>query len=283
MSREWVYKRDMLTFSTPVVLCSASFPKTGGKDMRKFYEKYIGLHCFPTQQKTKRLLSMHQHRHKSNHLQTHATPTQQQRSLAHQISESTKSLPSHTQPHSQPQPHLQQPQRKRLPRPASANTLTRKPPEILAMSTSLASRWSKHLQTQGLDPDSKRQHTQQQHVQRVRGVAASRAALLSQQAATAEAAATGGKRQRPQSAPGRRRSQNNTYATNKYSSSSNNNNNNNNNAAAATSPMQSPFERFGGDAEERPVVGIREFIDQVRTLRRKNIVKEANSLSHQAM
>jgi hypothetical protein len=134
-----------------------------------------------------------------------------------------------------------------------------------------------------LDPDSKRQHTQQQHVQRVRGVAASRAALLSQQAATAEAAATGGKRQRPQSAPGRRRSQNNTYATNKYSSSSNNNNNNNNNAAAATSPMQSPFERFGGDAEERPVVGIREFIDQVRTLRRKNIVKEANSLSHQAM
>jgi len=112
-------------------------------------------------------------------------------------------------------------------------------------------------------------------VQRVRGAAASQAALLSAAAATAEAASTRKKKKkRPQSAPGQKRGS---------SSKSSNGGGRRKNNTTTTSPPSSPFERFDTtDTEERPLVGMREFIDRVRNLRRNNIVNHTLSLSTQA-
>jgi hypothetical protein len=165
---------------------------------------------------------------------------------------------------------------KRLARPASAGDLKQRKkhatPSILQMSTSLAMRWSKHLKTQGLDPEQARRHNQEQHVERVRGAAASQAALLSQAAATAQAAQSYTHKKRPQSAPGQRRKNLRT-----------------NHKQLEQSILQSeqqlpPFSTFDERKNNQaPVVGIRDFINNVRTIRRKNIIHHTNSYSNEAM
>ena len=142
------------------------------------------------------------------------------------------------------------------------------------MSTSLAKRWSKHLKTQGLDPAQARQQNLQQHVQRVRGAAASQAALLSAAAATAHAAQGRPRttQPRPQSAPGQRRKNGSNRKKHKNQP-----------------PLPSPFSSFDNTTtpqdhgnNQPPVVGMRDFINNVRTLRRKNIVQHANQVSNSA-
>lgn len=129
---------------------------------------------------------------------------------------------------------------------STTTTSTLAQPTILSLSTSLAQRWSKHLRTQGLSPSQARQHHHDQHVQRVRSATTQR-----RQA-----------QQRPSSAPHRR-----APAP----------------AAAATPATTMPHSTLSNPTNKQPPQSTRDFINNVRVLRRENIVQHTNAHAQQTL
>ena len=131
---------------------------------------------------------------------------------------------------------------------STTTTSTLAQPTILSLSTSLAQRWSKHLRTQGLSPSQARQHHHDQHVQRVRSATTQR-----RQA-----------QQRPSSAPHRRA---HAHA----------------HAATTTPATTTPHSTLSNPTNKQPPQSTRDFIHNVRVLRRENIVQHTNAHAQQTL